>query len=88
MWRSKSPWCFGWDLNPHAFAELFESPLSADSSTETYIARLSEPPLFTQVTSYRSVQGRWYRRQHKSEACRPTFHTSAAESAGQSETQR
>ena len=38
------PWCFGWDLNPHAFAELFESPLSADSSTETHIARLSEPP--------------------------------------------
>ena len=31
-----SRWCFGWDLNPYAFAEVFETPLSADSSTETY----------------------------------------------------
>lgn len=33
----RPPWCFGWDLNPHAFAEVFETPLSADSSTETYM---------------------------------------------------
>ena len=33
----RPPWCFGWDLNPHAFAEVFETPLSADSSTETYL---------------------------------------------------
>lgn len=32
-----SRWCFGWDLNPHACAEVFETPLSADSSTETYM---------------------------------------------------
>lgn len=32
-----SQWCFGWDLNPHACAEVFETPLSADSSTETYM---------------------------------------------------
>ena len=32
-----SRWCFGWDLNPHACAEVFETPLSANSSTETYM---------------------------------------------------
>ena len=37
MGDATHPWCFGWDLNPHACAEVFETPLSADSSTETYM---------------------------------------------------
>lgn len=60
------PWCQGRYSKPHVSPQRgLGSPCLPFAAPWHIYARLSEPPLLAQVTSYRSAPGRWYHRRHK-----------------------